>query len=225
MAKKKSDEKKKKIIQIVMLLSVLAAFAMLMIFVTLPALGIELFGGRKTSRSTLQPSATPVRQTTTSSYPSSSPKPSPVDEEYLTKVMEELSGEEEEKNIFVAEAFKPYIFNFQDEGQVKDILINSNNIIEFRDGTFMSYFLTKGEEKTAWIKTSAEPNKVYELKINSVIPNVPYPLQVIEITPMGILLYRYPDEKEIEEQATPRLYRILARPFIEISDLKTEIKQ
>ncbi len=224
MAKTKTDPKKKKIIQIVLLLSVLAAFALLLIFVTLPAMGIELFGGRKTTRTTTRPVTT-----TTSKTPSTSPaisvKEPTVDEKYLTKVMESFSKETEAKTYYEPEAFRPYIFNFQDEEQVKDILMNSTSIIEFRDGTFMSYFLTEDGVKTAWIKTSAEPNKVYELNINSVVPNVPYPLQVIEITPMGVLLYRYPDEKEQAEKATPRLYRLLARPFIEIAELKTEIKQ
>ncbi len=223
MAKPKSDPKKKKIIQIVLLLSVLAAFALLMIFVTLPALGIELFGGRQTTRTSTRPATTAVSKTPSTS-PAVTVKEPSVDEKYLAKVMESFS-KEEDNAYYESEAFKPYIFNFQDEEQVKDILLNSTSIIEFRDGTFMSYFLTEDDVKTAWIKTSAEPNKVYELNINSVVPNVPYPLQVIEITPMGILLYRYPDEREQEEKATPRLYRILARPFIEIAELKTEIKQ
>ena len=223
MAKPKSDPKKKKIIQIVLLLSVLAAFALLMIFVTLPALGIELFGGRQTTRTSTRPATTAVSKTPSTS-PAVTVKEPSVDEKYLAKIMESFS-KEEDNAYYESEAFKPYIFNFQDEEQVKDILLNSTSIIEFRDGTFMSYFLTDDDVKTAWIKTSAEPNKVYELNINSVVPNVPYPLQVIEITPMGILLYRYPDEREQEEKATPRLYRILARPFIEIAELKTEIKQ
>ena len=223
MAKPKSDPKKKKIIQIVLLLSVLAAFALLMIFVTLPALGIELFGGRQTTRTSTRPATTAVSKTPSTS-PAVTVKEPSVDEKYLAKVMESFS-KEEDNAYYESEAFKPYIFNFQDEEQVKEILLNSTSIIEFRDGTFMSYFLTEDDVKTAWIKTSAEPNKVYELNINSVVPNVPYPLQVIEITPMGILLYRYPDEREQEEKATPRLYRILARPFIEIAELKTEIKQ
>ena len=216
MAKPKSDPKKKKIIQIVLLLSVLAAFALLMIFVTLPALGIELFGGRQTTRTSTRPATTAVSKTPSTS-PAVTVKEPSVDEKYLAKVMESFS-KEEDNAYYESEAFKPYIFNFQDEEQVKEILLNSTSIIEFRDGTFMSYFLTEDDVKTAWIKTSAEPNKVYELNINSVVPNVPYPLQVIEITPMGILLYRYPDEREQEEKATPRLYRILARPFIEIAE-------
>jgi hypothetical protein len=224
MAKTKTDPKKKKIIQIVLLLSVLAVFALLLIFVTLPALGIELFGGRKTTQTTARPSTTTTSKSS-STGPSISSEEITVDEKYLTKIIESFSEETEAKSHYESEAFKPYIFNFQDEEQVKDILLNSTSIMEFRDGTFMSYFLTEDGVKTAWIKTSAEPNKVYELNINSVVPNVPYPLQVIEITPMGVLLYRYPDEKEQEEKATPRLYRILARPFIEIAELKTEIKQ
>src|SRR6056297_92726 len=223
MAKTKTDPKKKKIIQIVLLLSVLAAFAVLLIFVTLPALGIDLFGGRKTTRTSSRPATTAVSQTSPTS-PTVTVKEPTIDEKYLTKIIENFS-KEEDNDYYESEAFKPYIFNFTDEEQVKDILLNSTNIIEFRDGTFMSYFLTEDDVKTAWIKTSVEPNKVYELNINSVVPNVPYPLQVIEITPMGILLYRYPDEREQEEKATPRLYRILARPFIEIAELKTEIKQ
>jgi len=223
MAKPKSNPKKKKIIQLILLLSVLAAFALLMIFVTLPALGIELFGGRQTTRTTTRPPTTAVSKTASTS-PAVTVKEPSVDEKYLDKVMDSFS-KEEDNAYYESEAFKPYIFNFEDEEQVKDILLNSTSIIEFKDGTFMSYFLTEDNVKTAWIKTSAEPNKVYELNINSVVPNVPYPLQVIEITPMGILLYRYPDEREQAEKATPRLYRILARPFIEISELKTEIKQ
>ncbi len=222
MAKTKVDPKKKKIIQIVLLLSVLAAFAALLIFVTLPALGIELFGGKKTTRTAVR--STPASVTgTVQTSPSVQVKEPTLDEKYLTKVVENLSRDEDTKN-YESEAFEPYIFNFEDEEQVKDILINSTKIMEFRDGTFMSYFLTEDDQKTAWIKTSAEPNKVYELTINSVVPNVPYPLQVIEITQMGILLYRYPDEQEQEEKATPRLYRLLAKPYIEIAELKTEIK-
>lgn len=224
MAKKKTDLKKKKMIQIVLLLTVLAAFALLLIFVTLPAIGIELFGGRNTTRTTTRPATTAVKNTTTTS-PTVSGNETSVDEKYLSKVMEDLSKEEKKADYYDRGAFKPYIFNFQDEQQVKDILLSSSSIMEFRDGTFMSYFLAEDNEKTAWIKTAAEPNKVYELNINSVVPNVPYPLQVIEISPMGILMYRYPDEREQEEKATPRLYRILARPFIEIAELKTEIKQ
>jgi len=223
MAKKKTDPKKKKIIQIVMLLSIMAAFALLLIFVTLPAMGIELFGGKQTTRTAVrQPTNTVSNNSAT--IPTVSSKLQTADEKYLSKTMEEFDENEQNHN-FDSGAFRPYMFNFQSEDQVKDILTNSTSIIEFRDGTFVSYFLTDDGEKTAWIKTSVEPNKVYELNINSIVPNVPYPLQVIEITPMGILLYRYPDEKEIEEKATPRLYRILARPYIEIAELKTEIKQ
>jgi len=223
MAKKNVDPKKKKIIQIVLLLSVLAAFAFLLIFVTLPAMGIELFGGRKTTRAPARTTTSTV-STTAQPGPSAQPKKTTVDEKYLSKVIEELTQQRQENENYESEAFKPYIFNFEDEEEVKNILINSTNIIEFREGTFMSYFLTENDEKTAWIKTSVEPNKVYELTINSIVPNVPYPLQVIEITPMGILLYRYPDEQEQEETATPRLYRLSAKPFIEIDELKTEIK-
>ncbi|MEA1883477.1 MAG: hypothetical protein U9N62_03030 [Thermotogota bacterium] len=224
MPKTKTNPKKKKIIQIVLLLSVLAAFALLLIFVTLPALGIEIFGGKKTTGTTVRPATTTANKTP-STVSSVSVEEITLDEKYLKKVIESFSEETEVKTYYEPEAFKPYIFNFQDEERVKNILINSTSIIEFRDGTYMSYFLTEDGVKTAWIKTSAEPNKVYELNINSVVPNVPYPLQVIEITPMGILLYRYPDEREQEEKATPRLYRILARPYIEIAELKTEIKQ
>ncbi|HPF16980.1 MAG TPA: hypothetical protein P5107_10645 [Thermotogota bacterium] len=222
MAKKSADPKKKKIIQIVLLLVLLAAFALLVIFVTLPAMGIELFGGKKTVQ-------TAPRPVTTSAVTGGQPNQvvasteSSVDERYFEKLLENLT-KEDNTAYYESEAFKPYIFAFENEEQVEDILMNSTNIMEFREGTFMSYFLTEDEEKTAWIKTSSEPNKVYELKINSIVPNVPYPLQVIEITQMGILLYRYPDEKEQEQKATPRLYRLLARPFIEIAELKTQIQ-
>lgn len=222
MAKKTTDPKKKKIIQIVLLVAVLAAFALLVIFVTLPAMGIELFGGKKITQSPARPATTNVSTTSQPNQTVTTAAPS-INERYLEKVLEDLS-KEDDTTYFESEAFKPYVFVFENEEQVEDILMNSTNIMEFREGTFMSYFLTEDEEKTAWIKTSSEPNKVYELKINSVVPNVPYPLQVIEITQMGVLLYRYPDEKEQEQKATPRLYRLLARPFIEIAELKTQIQ-
>src|SRR6056297_2748335 len=141
MAKKTGDTKKKKIIQIVLLLSVLGAFAFLLIFVTLPALGIELFCGRETTQAPSRKTPATV-STAAQPGPTTQAKEPTVDERYLSKVIEELSQEQEVTKNYESEAFRPYIFNFEDEEQVKDILINSTNIMEFRDGTFMSYFLT-----------------------------------------------------------------------------------
>lgn len=220
--KTQQDLKKKQRNQIIMLLALLGAFVALMLFVTLPALGINLFGGNKSIVS--QRPVTTVNTAVNNPEAVSSQKINTrVDENMLEKALNK-SDDEIPVDYYDNEAFEPYYFSFQDDEQVKDILINSSNIIEFSDALFMSYFLSEDGEKTAWIKTSAEPNKVYELKINSKVPNVPYPLQVIDITPMGVLLYRYPDAREKEKEEIPRLYRLLARPYLEITELKATVK-
>jgi hypothetical protein len=226
MAKKsQQDLKKKQRNQIIMLVVILVAFLALMVFVTLPALGINLFGGSSSSKPKTVTNTvnTAAKTTTTPVNNTSTAIKTNVDKNMLEKALNK-PDDDITVEYYTEDAFEPYYFNFKDDEQVKDILVNSANVIEFDDAIFMSYFLSEDGEKTAWIKTSAEPNKVYELKINSRVPNVPYPLQVIDITPMGVLLYRYPDAREKEQEETPRLYRLLARPYIEITELKATIQ-
>jgi hypothetical protein len=221
--KKKKNPAKKQRNQMIMLVGILVSFGALMVFVTLPAMGINLFGGSGSSTASRPANTVTTSVNKTVNTVTTKKTTTSIDENMLKKALEKPDINEE-VDYFKADVFEPYYFNFKDDAQVKEILVNSSNIIEFDNAVFMTYFLSEDGEKTAWIKTAAEPNKVYELKINSRVPNVPYPLQVIDITPMGILLYRYPDEREKEQEETPRLYRLLARPYLEITKLKATIK-
>ena len=223
--KKKANPQKKRIIEITALLGLLGGFALLMIFVTLPAMGVELF--KSDNRSTRNKTVSSSGQTTTKPAPdtgSSDKSVGKIDEDFLKAALNEKEGEKAE--YYNPEIFKPYYFDFDNEEVIDDFLLSNetDRVREHRDAIFLSFFLDKDGNKTAWIKTYQEPNKVYELTVNSKVPNVPYPLQVIDITKMGILLYRYPDMEEKEREKTPRLYRILARPYLEMTELKAKVK-
>lgn len=216
MAKKKSDSAKKQKIKLLVLIAILVGTIFLFVFVTLPSMGINIFGGSAPSASNSKPSTTDINNSKPlSGTLVSSANISQVDKNLLSTVLDEIKKDREQKS-YDDEVFSPYYLKIEDSEEVGKLLTSDREgITDFEAADFVSYFKDYSGEKKAWIRMRDIGDKIFELKVNSFLPDYS-DMQVLDINSIGILIYKYPKlSSGTEKGIGPKLYRIVAQPYKE----------
>ncbi len=218
MAKKKSDSAKKQKIKLLVLIAILVGTIFLFVFVTLPSMGINIFGGSAPSASNSKPSTTNTNISNSKPLSGtlvSSANISQVDKNLLSTVLDEIKKDKEQKS-YDDEVFSPYYLKIEDSEEVGKLLTSDREgITDFEAADFVSYFKDYSGEKKAWIRMRDIGDKIFELKVNSFLPDYS-DMQVLDINSIGILIYKYPKlSSGTEKGIGPKLYRIVAQPYKE----------
>lgn len=221
MAQNKKSGSNNQKIKLIILIAILLGTVCLFLFVTLPSMGINIFGGgNSTSSSTSSPGNTVVPVTSSNinningnsvSNPLSGS--TSVDKNLLGNVLDNLKKIKEYYS-YNEEVFSPYYLKIENKEEVGNLLTSEEEgITNFEAANFISYFKDENGDKKAWIRMKSQGDKVYELKVNSYIPFYP-DMQVLDINNIGILIYKYPKlSSETEKGIGPKLYRIVADPY------------
>lgn len=206
--KKKKDNTK---IKIIALAGILVAVLLVMVFFTLPSLGIELFpktAGTTTRLATVQ---------TTVAFPTPTfPVQKGVDPLLVQKSL--FAFDKPKTSVsFGVDTLAPLVIRLDNPEEIRRLLTSrTGSVAEVPETTFMTYFEDKKGEKTAWVRIRSKANQMVELKVNGLVPGYP-DMQVVDINEMGVLIYRYPDLRKRAEDQGPQLYRVLAKPYQEIA--------
>ncbi len=208
--KKKKQNKISNRTKVFILIGLLVGVAFLFIFVTLPALDIHIFptGGPARTTTTTAPRAP---TTTTPQQPSTVPPAQPpVATE--AEMQRAWALYDQSSNVQVSDSwFIPDVITFDDPEMVHALLLSKDTgIQEIRDILYLTYFINEQGQKTAWIRQTRNPVAIHEINLESHLPGYPQ-LHILDITPLGILLYYLnPDDPSGRQQ---QIYRVRAQPF------------
>jgi hypothetical protein len=211
--------KKKKenpMVKVIILVVILVAVGLVLIFFTLPALGVNLFSKKATVRPATNP-VIPITQGTTGPY--TSPVLSmqiSVETALVKQSISDLSAPKKSTE-FDSQIITPYIYKLDNPEEIRRLLTSKNSgVAEVPEITFISCFVDKNGEKTGWIRIRSVVNEIIEIKVNAQLPGYP-DTQIIDINEMGVLVYRYPDVNKKAEEQKPQLLRILSKAYRDVS--------
>lgn len=208
MAPKKKAQKISNRTKVFILIGLLGAVAALFIFVTLPALGIHIIPtGTQTQRATpaprTPPPTTPGAPTTTQPVASVTPG---------ADVRQALQHYTRKSETTVQETwFIPDVITFDDPVVVSEMLMSKDQAIqEIQDIIYLTFFINDEGQKKAWVRQTRNPSIIHEVNLESKLPGYPQ-LHILDITPMGILLYYLnPDDPSGKQQ---QIFRLRAQPY------------
>ncbi|HPE67809.1 MAG TPA: hypothetical protein P5560_00445 [Thermotogota bacterium] len=227
MPKKKNAKKgqSSQLVRIVALVVIVGIFGAVVVFYTLPQLGINLFGGGKKPASTSTRTVS-TRTTTTTVKPPETKPVSGVDPQaektILQNVKEAIASAGPSAQLsYSQDLFEPFLIQLENREEVERLLFSTGEGIQtLADTTFVSFFDGGTEPETmAWVRMRRYQNQIIELKTNDLLPGTD-DMQVLDISQQGILIYKYPEVNEEGAATKPQLYRVLAKPFEEMGRMR-----
>ena len=207
--KKKKENKKLKIVALIV---ILCAVMVVMVFYTLPTLGINLFPTNSKPKAAVAP-VRPVGAVTTSpSAGAPVPVQPGVDAALIRQSVSELS-QVDKSTRYDSEIILPYLLSLDNPEEIRRLLTSKTpGLATFPEIVYLSCFTDRSGDKTGWIRSRERENEIIEIKVNHPLPGYP-DTQIIDINEVGILIYRYPDVNKKPEDQNPQLYRILSRAY------------